>query len=300
MGYNVKACSGDTKRNTGKSACIDTLGAHVKVLLTEPDFEIDTLTNAKNVETWETAIQERKVFPLWDVYGFENQSEDDGVFESTTGLRRIPTSQGNYRFEYHFAPPVYNMVGGFSFHGKSMRIVIIDGNGKVIGTSEDGTKFRGFICNRVEVKKIIQAENKDEVARLPMVFDLSTSNEYKEGLATFEADFMSELSGLHDVDVTLVGSAPATSDDSVVVKVTRSSDDSGIVGLVAPDFQVTKDGDAVTIDTAVANTSVAGQYTITLDSALFEAGDYVVDLLQPDDMTTKGYDSRTAVEFTTE
>ena len=299
MGYNVKACSLGNIPNTGKSDCLNTLGAHVKVLLTLPDFEIDTLTNAKNEATWQEAIQERKVFPLWDVLGFENQSDDDGMFESSTGLRKIPTSQGNYQFEYHFVPPVFNMTSAYNFNGRRMRVVIIDGNNQVIGTTPDGTKFQGFDCYRVEVKKLIQAENLNEVARLPMVFELTKPSEYKEDLATFEASFAPDLQGLHDVDLAVVGSNPTTTDDEITVTVKRKSDESPVIGLVADDFVCYKDGVAFTISSATPSAFIAGQYLIDT-AAVFAAAEYIVNLQEPDDMTTDGYQSTGAIEFTTE
>ncbi len=297
--YNVKLCGLDELRNTGNSDCLNLIGAHARVMLLIPGTEIDTYANAKLEATWQALIQERKAFPLYDVMGFEDQSEDDGVLESTTGLRRIPTSQGNYQFEYHFVPPVYNMVNAFSFNGRAMDVVIIDGSGKVIGTSPDGTKFKGFTCKRVIVNKIKMAEGKDDAAKIPFVLELTNPVEYKEKFATIDVDFMDALSGLHDVSIEIVGTAPATTDDDFTFKVTKDSDGTAVTGLVVTDFICYEDGVDFTLSTLEESAITAGTYTVTA-AEVFAAAEYIFSLKDSEDMTTEGYDGVNTIEFETE
>lgn len=293
MAYNDNSCS-VSKGNTGLSQCLDDLGYDYMLLHTPTDYEIDTEANAKLEATYLTGINAHNIYPMPAFEKIEDTSEDD-VNEDTSLGNSIPVREGKYGATGSFRVALCNLAALRTFNNVKGRVFIVTSNGKIFGTSPDGTKFKGFELSKFKVSLLkgtdgttarwvhleYQLANPTEMGDFPAVPDITAWNP-------------TTLVGVKDVTVTVVSSSAT----SVVVDVSGNCDGEGVEGLVVGDFQFLNDSAVEQTPTSVTDNE-DGTYTCAFtDAAQLAADDYTVDLLDPASQTTGGYESAAAASFT--
>ena len=271
-------------RNTGSCSCKQILGATLKAFYTTADFEFATKTSAQTAAVWTTAIQNKYVYPLPMVLDVEDNSTEAGIYTGSLG-RKIKASNSIWGEKLLFDVTAFEYTRLFSFNGAKGRLLLVDVNGNVYGTSSDGTKIKGFEIASLEVHPYTVATGQGEIRRSAIAFELADYSEYTSGIVIFAADFVDELTGL--VDVTITSASWTTG--GCTFTVTRDCDGSGVTGLVAADLVLVDDaGGSETITSIAPVAGVAGSYTLV---ATLGADGYVLNLKTPAAMTTKGYES---------
>ena len=294
MAYNDNSCAA-TKGNTGMSQCLDELGHDLILLHTSLDFEIDTEANAKLEATYVDGIDAKNIYPFPAFEEIEDISEDDVYQELATGSR-IFIREGKYTAVGRLRVPACKLSDLRSFNGVKGRIMIVTSNGKILGTSPDDTKFKGFELADFRVSRIKGTDG--STARfVDVTYQLKSPTEFGDYLAIPEITDWdpTTLDGLLDVTVTVDSSA----EGSVVVSVASDCDDEAIEGLVQGDFtMLASDGTTSMLDADDFADNEDGTYTFTFTTPVLPADTYTVNLKTPANQTTGGYDPGSAASFT--
>lgn len=292
--FNELSCTGSIE-NLGKCDCNQIITTPEYLAFTTAAFEFATRTAAETQANWQTGIQAKSVFPLGQVLEQASSDTEDGTFTSANGHVTIPTSKGKWVKTYFFQHTVFLMRKLNSLNGKSGRLILFDGAGNGLGTTPDGTKFKGIYVKNIRVGKPMLPDTKDDVMRIGVTFEFSNLDEYTSEFAAISVDFADELNGLLDATVTYVSSNVAKTEHTVTVA--KLCDGSAVTGLVAADFTISDDTPTVESIVSVAESStVPGTYVIT--TAALGADNYTVNLVAPSAMTTDGYESTGAASFT--
>lgn len=291
MNFNTASCNSNLG-NLGKGECDQIIGTPELLFLTLDSFEFATKA-ATTQAAMQAGIQAKTVKPLLLVHGMTSSDTDDSIYTSPNGVITIPTAKGTWVKEFMFQVPAYLAAAIYSYNGFSGRVIMADSYGNLIGTTPDGTKFKGLSVRNVRVGKPMLPESKEGIMTISMTMEFDNIDEYTSELAVYQVDWADNLNGLQNVTYTVVSSAAT----SVVVLVVRDSDGSGVTGLVATDFYIETDaGVDQAISLSAPSATIAGQYTLTV--ATLSAGDYVTDLNTPATMTTSGYESTASATFT--
>lgn len=190
----------------------------VKLIVTDKNFQFATQTDAEDEDKWTDAIAQiaLRIRPLPFIYSNEDASEDT-VNEDFTGGDSIEVRKGRYAETFKMYVSVSDMVKLASYNNKGFRIIEIDANGNILGTSPDGTVFKGFETSEFSVGKMNRTMG--DVNRLVPVFvKYREPSEWTEQAAVVKPLELSvvadrwdprDLDGLTDVTIT-VDSAIAT------------------------------------------------------------------------------------------
>lgn len=291
--FNQLSCVGGIA-NTGRCDCNQIITTPEFIEFTAGTFEFATKSAAELVANHQTGIQLKQVFPMGQCLEQSPSDTEDGMYTSANGHVTIATSKGKWVKTYFFQYSLFLMQKMYTLNGKSGRVILYDGAGNGLGTSPDGTKFKGLYVKNIRVGKPFLPDTKDDVMRIGITFEFSNLEEYTEDIAAIKVDFADELNGLLDVTVAYVSSNVAKTEHTITV--TKVCDGSAVSGLVTADFLLTDDTPTAESFTAAESSTVLGTYVLTT-SALGADG-YIVNLNIPSVMTTDGYESTGAATFT--
>lgn len=283
MAYNVKPCV-TSLGNTGLSRCKDKLGYDAMLVYSAMSFEFASESAAETEATWLGYVNSKDLYPFPVFIAVEPAIEDDVKQDLPTGIS-LHVRDGKYGGKGMFEASVCDLIRLRTFNEVAGRAFIVTSDGQIFGTSPDGVKFRGFELSSFHVSLL---KGTDGSTNRLVELDYQFKNPSEMGdygaLPQLDWDPLTSLVGIINVDVEVSSSAAAT----VVVTIKGSCDESGIEGLVAADFTVVdSNGDSVADDFAETGDGV---YTFTFDPAL-SADTYTVDLADPADQTTGGYES---------
>lgn len=291
MAYNDNSCVANLG-NTGLSNCLDDLGYDAMLLWTPETFEIDTEADAKLQATYTDAIDAGNMFPMPIADEVENTVEDDVLQELPTGVSLF-VREGKYGGIMRFRTALCNLPNLRTFNEVSGRAFIVTSNGKILGTSPDGTKFKGFLLSRFHVS-VLKGTDGSTVRFIELTYQFKNTTEMGDYPAIPDLagawDPLS-LTGVKDVVLTL-SSSSAT---EVVVTIAGKCDGQVITGLVVGDFVLVDDGGG---SETINSVTESPDGTYTLDVTTLTADDYILNLKSPSAQTTGGYESTGSVTFT--
>ena len=290
--FNTTPCVTDIGNFGDSGNCSQVTSYPEYLLWTTNEFEFSTKAGV-TLAAIQAGIQAGTVVPLLPLHSNTPSDTEDGMYTSANGKITIPTSKGVWVEKFEFKVPSYQMQSVYTLDGIGGRLLMIDSLNQIIGTSPDGTKFKGLSVKRIMVGVAKLATTNTQVMLVPITVEFDKNDEYGKEFAVVEIDFVEDINGLQNVSYAVVGTPTAT---EVVALVTRDSDGTGVTGLVPSDFYVTDDeGLAYAISGAVASLTIAGQYALAV--ATMGTDDYITDLNLPISMTTEGYESTAPATF---
>lgn len=280
--------------NTGRCDCQHKMGTLASIILTDKDVEFATLAGFTEAAC-QAFIAQKRMWPLFEIGETINNTAEDGVYALPNGLGSIPLSSAKWDITTMFHEGVYSHNALESFRGFSGRAILIDSNGLAWGTSPDGVKFRGYDVRNGQVTNIMLPTSNSEVERRGLRLVYNNKDEYRENRAAVEVSFADTLEGLVNVVVAYVGINAGKTE--VTISVTRQCDGQPVLGLdESGNFTLADDEGGAEAITSVTAGSISGQYILAV-TALSD-DDYLVDLADPADATTFGYESTGAGTFT--
>jgi len=120
------------------------IGQTETLLMTTPDFQFDTASDAVLEASYLQGIADKKVFPINDILEVEPTPIEDGVYVSPMGKenKRFNGRRANvYRVNYDVGR--HKILK--TWENKSWRFFKVEGlEGKVLGTSQDGIVIKGL------------------------------------------------------------------------------------------------------------------------------------------------------------
>lgn len=242
--------------------------------LTKPDFSFSTVSSFLTEADWLTAIAAGNVFPLQNIREQENQDMDDAVIETST-QDKVFQYEGTRGQMWKFILPLdLHKILKNQYSLKGWRLIELDKNGNLIGTSPDGTAVQGFKLSYFRVMKQ-ETPGSDTAAYTPIEFQKESIKEYDaNGVYGNPTWVGSDLSGVLKVSQSV--STVTTNVFTVTVSWVSSSeidpDTSALAtfpipSLVAANFKI--------IDQTGAVLDNASDYTVTESSA--SPGTYTID-----------------------
>lgn len=251
-------------KNIGKKQqCLE---APVKTFaLAKEGFAFESVDDAKDIEKWKLAIQNKDIVPFILVEGIEANNTEasikNGRFKDYTLKEAVRGS--SYRLDLSIC--TYAAVKSYE-NSDYTRIFRITADDEVTAEVQDDGKVKGEALSSFLVGIRNEATDADVAfANVLLKYKSDTFSILKPG---FEA---SELEGIYDVALTQV-SASAT---SIKLKVTEQCTGEVVTSLTADDFEVRDAADAlVTVSFVAADSN--GVYELT--GTAFATG-YTVDLV---------------------
>lgn len=228
-------------------------------------------------------IQEGKAIALLDVIGFTDNSADDTIQTTQSGVE-IVANLGRYMFSLEYKKGEYfnkalSSLDSFGVYD----IILVDEAGNWLMTENKSGVTKGFKAGRFTAEK--RAFNDGTVATSKSItFQLLDRAEFDSRLvwiADSETDFSpEEVNGVNDINITFK-SAP-TSGATEIGAVLKSSADNttALSGLDSGNFLVLVNGADAT-PTVVESTVIPGEYAITV-TALATDDDLVIKLYDID------------------
>lgn len=210
MAYN--SLSGDTqKRNVGqKYSPTEKLARTIKFILTPVNFQFATMAEAIALLSYHNAIEQvaNRIHVLPFFYENEDGSEEN-VKHDFTGGDTLEVRKGRYAETNKMHVSVGDMIKLASFDGGKYRIIEIDANGNLHGTSPDGVVFQGFETTEFSIDKMNRTAG--DVKRLvPAYVKYREPSEWTEKgvvLQPLKLDTDAwdprDLDGLTDVELTV-------------------------------------------------------------------------------------------------
>ncbi len=295
MDFNIVNCSQTELKNIGKPSCEHKLGMTKRLFLTQKDFAFSA---KPTLALFQTAIQEKKVFPLTVCQEIEDISKEKQMYEPASG-ESIVMAQSEKGIRVMLTISPFEFVNLISYDAKQFRIFEYDHLGNLIGCDRDGDglAFAGFLTSEFSVENMTIPTDRATPSNTPVFIRYADSQEYRTRLATFpNMEFLNTINGLLDVSITV--SDVTTS--GLTAKVSVVATGKGVSGLhptSGDDFVIHNHlGDEIAITTCTEIAGGDGEYAIT---ATMPAGTYTIDLLAPASMTTLGYESTGEASFTT-
>lgn len=208
MIYQECKAKGGSIKNTGaKEQCLEGLTIRTAVAL--PDFRFDTIANAKDKTKWDTAIAEKKIFPLYDVEELASANTEDTFFEGRS--RKYKTASGKKESTYSSFLGLCSHNALKSFDGKEMQLFEFTEDGAILSVMDiDGVKVKGQNVVLTVGKRV--PATSDRPASTPVTISYKDFNEFEDNGAVLRPENWDgmDLYGIFDATITQV-SATSTS-----------------------------------------------------------------------------------------
>lgn len=287
MAYNELEC-GTNKGNTGLQNCKENFGKWEKILLVDSDFEIDTQANALLEATYVTAINSAvavRMYPLFDHFNAEFNSEER-VAEEGWGGKSETVREGKDKMTFTFENISFYNHKELRMHNdrNSLGIYIVTAQGYVLGRSSDGIKFLPLTLSDFYVDKRSMSDGSN-IDRTSVYVEFSDAKQWNDDGVWVKPSAFDPLllDGVKDCSISGV-----LAGTSSTVTVVGASDQVGVVGLVAANFNLYDDA-APTVPLAVTVGTDNGDGTYDLTWSVI-SGAHTLELFdQP--IGTNGYES---------
>lgn len=223
MDFNIKSCSLSTLGNTGVPGCEFKLGMTKRLLISRKDFYFDEKPTAA---TFQTAIQNRELFPLAIAQELEDVSTEKQMYEPASGESMVMAqAEKGIRVMLTLSPSEFRNL--LTFDGGQFRIFEFDHLGNLIGTDldGDGSKFAGFLTSEFSVENMTVPTDRTTPRNTPVFVKYADKAEYNKNLAVFDdMGFVNQLNGLLDVTITVTDEAT----DGITAKFVVSATQKGV------------------------------------------------------------------------
>lgn len=238
------------------------------LFLALPDFEFAAYTDAVNENKWLEAIRDEKVFPLLELDDDEVKDTEDNETVTATG-KTIFNFEGTRSRVYKVTLPVtiHQKLRDYSF--QKLRVFILDKGNNIMGTSPDGTVFKGFKTSYFRVGK--HDWGNGFVTNITVNF--ADNNEWDKFGKYFNPTWnASDLEALTHVDMTCGTVNQTTNAFTAVVAYVDDAELTSagaaksvpVSGLVAANFELIKHGTTTTwTPESVVESATVGTYTVT-------------------------------------
>jgi hypothetical protein len=281
------------KKNLGVSRCNKMPEMLVGMITTPNSFSIpaDTLADAALLLAYLNeailAPAGERIYYWPDFKSFENISTE-AVYEDTP-LAYLPVRDGAYRFRFGVRENLCLHKAMYTHRANSGRVIFIDSENQLILTELADGSGAGFTMQLLHTEKLLFNDGSVS-SKSPILVALQNNKELDKSGVLVAFDQFSSLQRIVDLKLTLVGSPTAT---TIVVKVAAECDATPLTGLVLADFLLIDDDNGAThaITTAVENTAIPGQYTLT--GTGFETSH--LSTVAPDALTVQAYETLEAL-----
>ena len=291
MAYNDISCV-TSLGNTGLAQCLDNLEYDARLIFTTDSFEFASEADAQDQTKYEDAINAGTMFPMPIFDEVEPAIEDDVEQELATGITLF-VREGKYGGIGRFQLALCNLAKLRTFNEVLGRAFIVTGNGKIYGTSPDGTKFKGFKLSKFHISGL-KGSDGSTVRFVELRYQFKNINEMADFPAVPELTW-DPLDLLGVVDVTV--SVSSSSSSEVVLSLARTCDNEAVTGLVEADFTILDSGSSEQLPANSFADNGDGTYTFGF-SPVLGADTYSANLKAPSAQTTGGYESTAAAAFT--
>jgi hypothetical protein len=254
------------------------------IILTTPDFTA-TIANLALEATWTDGIKAKTVFPLEGLDNYDDQSQEDTIYESPLRNRKLTKrGQRRYRFLYDIPFEVHRTL--MTYYNNADLTVWLLRDGKIYFYNDGGTA-KGFSNSMLNIGKLGEVPADGSTPALtPVYIDLENYRELDMYGEKIEPSWnVYDLQPLVTVTLEVVGTPTAS---SVVVRVYSQDgyDADGAVNKVGIKG-IDEDDWTITFGTATSYTDNAdGTYTWA-SSAAFSTG--AASLKTPANMTNSTF-----------
>jgi len=211
-------------------------------------------------------IQQGTAIPLIDAIGFTDDSADDTIQTTQSGVE-IKANLGRYKFTLEYKKGEYfnKALSSLDSFG-AYDIILVDEAGNWLMTQNLSGEAKGFKAGMFSPMKTKLNDGSVATSK-SLVFQLLDRSEWDNRLVWLDASETGfspdEADGVNDITASF-NVAPANSDTTLIVDMVSTADNTtALEGLVDAYILVTVD-DVVTATTWVESVTIPGRYTGTL------------------------------------
>lgn len=244
-------------------------------------LDADSATGVGSSTYIATQKAEGKIIVLPKIVNFVDNSADDTEDTIENGIMEV-TNEGLYAFSAQFKNGLYydTAMSSLSSYGR-WDLIMVDRNGNLLGTTEDGTTLKGFDLGMVQKDRFTFATNSTsqrEGIRLQML-ERSEFDDMKVFIQSEQLDYnANRVEGVNEI-VLSFEEAPSDSDTTLTIKAVRKQDGAPFTGIDYEDFLVIKNGTTAN-PTAGDDSVTTGTFVLT-----------VTALATNDDLSVQLYDN---------
>lgn len=249
MSYNNLNASSKPSNVGQRIAPKEKLDRVVKLILTPVDYQFETKEAALIEENYQNAFEQLadRLYCLPYIVLNEDQSEEL-TREDYTGGDSIIIREGRVAEMLYMHLSVADYTKLRTFNNKEWRVIEIDAEGNIRGTSPDGVVFKGYKVSEFHVGKL-QRTAGDVVPKAPVFLKYRETSEITDNLVVLQPRELEtdawdprNLDGLIDVELT-VNSATAT---NINVTATAHLKGEPLAGFDAIEDWILTDGQTIT------------------------------------------------------
>lgn len=268
---NFGDCESDVL-GTGSGTCdIRSFGDPRGIILFQKGWSLDVATDTLDRATYINQLKGLMVFPLTELYNFEQATPENEKNTSSTGvLTEIRPGKPQFSFMFDKGSCFHKTV--YDKRGKNRwDLGIIFETGVLLASNQDDTRLIGFDMGMLSVEtfKLVQGTDPEMTTAMIQLLDADQFNAKHEFFSFDQLGFnMNRIDGVTET-ILSYSTAPVAGTSVSVRVVGGCNSDELISGLDdAAKWRIGgTQASATTID-AVAYNAANGTYTFTLDTAL--------------------------------
>lgn len=245
-------------------------GAYRGLVWTKEGFSFASITAAKDIDTWNTAIAAGNIIPIGDGE-FTDQSTDATFYERAALNIRIKQTNKIKALQFEYAVNACTRAELEKMEGKSGRVFTISENSILEGVYNDDGTVQGKPLSSIDVDDVEPTEDAPvKTTTVTMTFSDPKGdirNPFQEPI-----DFgVTDLDQVFSVAPTIANEASNGSALSADITLVDALGNTALTGAVLADFSAEdEDGNALTI-ASVSETGSTGVYAISITTALTKA-----------------------------
>lgn len=285
-----------TKKNLGKSKCVDLPNVWKTMIVTPTTFSLAVADYASD-SALKTAFQNLILNGintrghLWPKFSFHENRSEEAAYEDTV-LGMLPIRDGQYRFMNGISKSMCTHIALYTHRSVGEgRVFPVDVDNQIWGWKDPSdSKIRGFSLALLWTEKFMLGDGSSNMTKSPVLVVLDDNEEFDKYGVLIKTRIVNELEPLTDVDITVSGAFAAA---SFKVDVKQTCDQVPVSGLLVADFLMTTTaGAAQSISTAVEDANIPGRYTLTATTAFVDGS---LTLRAPSLLTVKAYEPAAAL-----
>lgn len=245
-------------------------GAYRGLVWTKEGFSFPSITAAKDIDTWNTAIAAGNIIPIGDGE-FTDQSTDATFYERAALNIRIKQTNKIKALQFEYAVNACTRAELEKMEGKSGRVFTISENSILEGVYNDDGTVQGKPLSSIDVDDVEPTEDAPvKTTTVTMTFSDPKGdirNPFQSSI-----DFgVQDLDQVFSVAPTVANEASNGSALSADITLVDALGNTALTGAVLADFSAEdEDGNALTI-ASVTETGSTGVYAISITTALTKA-----------------------------
>ena len=264
MSQYSELCTADSALlGLGRAACGKVLGYDKRFFLTKPTFSFASAAAAKLEANWDAGIDSKDIFPFPEVQELESQNVEATFYETPAGST-FKTKTEKRKTQYKFIESIGTHAAMKSYSDREWNVFFITEKGYLRGNMQSNGTVKGLPISNFFVNAQETATIDSNPEQTPVVMEFEDVDDWDRDYyaAKISDSFLLNLAAPYELFLNpVVGTAGTT---VVFIINVRTVDNVAVDGLLVGDF-VLKDatGTAVTIDSATADGTIEGKYTVT-------------------------------------